>query len=90
MSSHCDRNPKSVDARNHKYFPPASNTGYIASASPSVTCFVSPVSTFATSSRSEMKYTASPTRAGSSSQESVHGGETRSNALRSTIQIGRF
>ena len=31
-----------------RYFPPASNTGYIASARPSVTCFVSPVSTSVT------------------------------------------
>src|SRR5262245_40946799 len=36
MSSHCDARPKSVDARNHRYLPLASQTGYIASASPSV------------------------------------------------------
>src|SRR5687768_1313867 len=48
MSSHCDRRPQFVDARNHKYLPPASHTGYMASARPSVTCFFSPVSTFAT------------------------------------------
>ena len=34
--------------------------------------------TLATPSRSEMKYTVSPTQAGSMSFESVHGGETRS------------
>src|SRR5688500_9612481 len=48
MSSHCDARPKSVEARNHKYFPLASHTGYIASARPSVTCRFSPVSTLAT------------------------------------------
>src|SRR4051812_19829626 len=48
MSSHCDFKPKSVEARNHKYFPLASNAGETASASPSVTCFVSPVSTLLT------------------------------------------
>src|SRR5215213_8804149 len=48
MSSHCDRRAKLVEARNQRYLPPASHTGYIASASPSVTCFFSPVSTFAT------------------------------------------
>src|ERR1700754_5123679 len=45
MSSHCDRRPKSVEARNHKYFPLASHVGHTASASPSVTCLLSPVST---------------------------------------------
>src|SRR5215471_474216 len=45
MSSHCDRSPKSVEARNQRYLPPASNTGHVASARPSVTCLVSPVST---------------------------------------------
>src|SRR5262245_52340859 len=49
MSSHCDRRPKSVEARNHRYFPLASHAGETASASPSVTCFVAPVSTFTTS-----------------------------------------
>jgi hypothetical protein len=48
MSSHCERSAKSVDARNQRYLPPASHTGYIASDSPSVTCFRSPVSTLAT------------------------------------------
>jgi hypothetical protein len=48
MSSHCERNPKSVEARNQRYFPLASNTGYIASASPSVTCRDLPLSTSAT------------------------------------------
>src|SRR5689334_23300483 len=43
MSNHCDRKPKSVDARNHKYFPLASHVGQTASANPSVTCFDSPV-----------------------------------------------
>ncbi len=47
MSSHCERSPKSVEARNHRYLPLASHTGYIASARPSVTCFCSPVSTLA-------------------------------------------
>src|SRR6185369_1867113 len=45
MSSHCERSPKSVEAKNHKYFPVASHVGHTASASPSVTCFFSPVST---------------------------------------------
>ena len=45
MSSHCDFSPKSVEARNHRYLPLASQAGQTASASPSVTCFVSPVST---------------------------------------------
>src|SRR5918993_5455704 len=48
MSSHCDASPKSVEARNHRYLPLASHTGYIASARPSVICFFSPVSTFET------------------------------------------
>src|SRR5687768_14979421 len=48
MSSHCERSAKSVEARNHRYLPLASQTGYIASASPSVTCFFSPVSTLVT------------------------------------------
>src|SRR6185295_4584150 len=48
MSSHWDPRPKSVDARNHKYFPLASQAGHTASARPSVTCFVSPVSTLLT------------------------------------------
>src|ERR1700730_10027259 len=48
MSNHCDRRPKSVDARNHKYFPLASHAGQTASARPSVTCFVSPVSALLT------------------------------------------
>src|SRR6185295_16339640 len=45
MSSHCERKPKSVEARNHRYLPLASHVGQTASASPSVTCFASPVST---------------------------------------------
>src|SRR6476646_2891085 len=45
MSSHCDRNPKSVDARNQRYLPLASHAGHTESARPSVTCLVSPVST---------------------------------------------
>src|SRR4029079_11060316 len=48
MSSHCERRPKSVDARNQRYFPLASHAGYMASARPSVTCFDSPVSTLYT------------------------------------------
>src|SRR6185503_11716648 len=48
MSSHCERSPKSVEARNQRYFPLASHPGQTASASPSVTCFVSPVSTLLT------------------------------------------
>src|SRR6185503_391337 len=48
MSSHCEARPKSVDARNHRYLPLASHTGYIASARPSVTWCFSPVSTLAT------------------------------------------
>src|SRR4029079_10648392 len=44
MSSHCDRRPESVEARNQRYLPLASKAGQTASASPSVTCFVSPVS----------------------------------------------
>src|SRR5437667_1898374 len=48
MSSHCDFNPKSVEARNHRYLPLASQTGQTASARPSVTCFVSPVSALLT------------------------------------------
>src|SRR5258705_223918 len=42
MSSHCDFRPKSVDAKNHRYFPPASNTGHVASARPSMTSLYSP------------------------------------------------
>src|SRR6266850_2723608 len=48
MSSHCERKPKSVEARNHRYFPFASHAGQTASARPSVTCFVSPVSALLT------------------------------------------
>src|SRR6266404_9798518 len=48
MSSHCERKPKSVEARNHRYFPLASHTGQTASARPSVTCLVSPVSALLT------------------------------------------
>ena len=48
MSSHCDFKPKSVEAKNHKYLPLASQTGHAASESPSVTCFDSPVSTLLT------------------------------------------
>src|SRR5262249_61279495 len=48
MSSHWERRPKSVEARNQRYLPLASNTGYIAAASPSVTWCDSPVSTSAT------------------------------------------
>src|SRR6187397_1228379 len=48
MSSHCEASPKVVDARNHKYLPLASHTGYIASARPSVICFLSPLSTLVT------------------------------------------
>src|SRR5262245_40565445 len=44
MSSHCDRSPKSVEAKNHEDFPLASQTGYIASARPSLTWCCSPVS----------------------------------------------
>jgi hypothetical protein len=32
MSSHCERNPKSVEARNHRYLPLASKTGHVESA----------------------------------------------------------
>src|SRR3954469_24131810 len=49
MSSHCERSPKSVDARNQRYLPLASHAGVVASARPSVTCFDTPVSTFTTS-----------------------------------------
>src|SRR5688500_16494975 len=48
MSSHCERSPTSVEARNQRYLPLASHTGYMESASPSVICFFSPVSTLAT------------------------------------------
>src|SRR6267378_8138303 len=48
MSSHCERKPKSVEARNHRNFPFASHAGQTASARPSVTCFVSPVSALLT------------------------------------------
>src|SRR6266849_1840946 len=48
MSSHCERKPKSVEARNQRYLPFASHTGQTASARPSVTCFVSPVSALLT------------------------------------------
>src|SRR5437879_5099410 len=48
MSSHCDRKPKSVEARNQRYFPLASHAGQTASASPSVTCLLSPVSALLT------------------------------------------
>src|SRR5438309_8454157 len=48
MSSHCELRPKSVDARNHRYLPPASQAGDTASARLSVTCLVSPVSTLVT------------------------------------------
>ena len=47
MSSHCERRPRSVDARNHRYLPLASHTGYIASARPSVTWCLSPVAALA-------------------------------------------
>src|SRR5689334_6758382 len=49
MSSHCERSPKSVDARNQRYLPLASHAGEIASERPSVTCLAAPVSTFTTS-----------------------------------------
>src|SRR5262245_43966868 len=60
-----------------------------------VTCrsrfaLVSYAHTFETPSRSDRKKTESPDQTGSISFESVHGGETRSYVLRSTIQIGRF
>jgi hypothetical protein len=48
MSSHSELRPKVVDARNQRYLPLASHAGDTASASPSVTCFVSPVSTLLT------------------------------------------
>jgi len=48
MSSHCDARPKFVDARNQRYLPLASQAGHTASASASVICFVSPVSTLLT------------------------------------------
>src|ERR1700674_392008 len=48
MSSHCDLKPKSVEARNHRYFPLASHAGQTASARPSVTCLASPVSALLT------------------------------------------
>jgi hypothetical protein len=83
--------------------PPCSNTIAFAPASivftsksvNFVTCasffaFVSNDQTFETPSRSERKNTVSPIQTGSMSFESVHGGETRSYVLRSTIQIGRF
>src|ERR1041384_1872661 len=61
MSSHCERKPKSVDARNQRYLPFASHAGQTASASPSVICFVSPVSTLLTkmawyNERSRLEY----------------------------------
>ena len=37
-------NAKFVDARNHRYLPPASHAGAVASARPSVICFTAPVS----------------------------------------------
>ncbi len=46
--------------------------------------------TLATPSRSERKYTVLPTQTGSTSLESIHGGDTRSYVFRSTIQMGRF
>src|SRR4051794_36563794 len=48
MSSHCDLRPRSVDARNQRYLPLASHAGDTASDKPSLTCFDTPVSTFAT------------------------------------------
>src|ERR1700704_2848113 len=48
MSSHCERKPKSVDARNQTYLPLASHAGQTASARPSVICLVSPVSALLT------------------------------------------
>src|SRR6266404_8229319 len=48
MSSHCERKPKSVEARNQMNFPFASHAGQTASARPSVTCLVSPVSALLT------------------------------------------
>ena len=48
MSSHCDFSPKSVDPKNQRYLPLSSQTGHVASASASVTCFFSPVSTLLT------------------------------------------
>jgi len=48
MSSHWELSPKLVDARNQRYLPFASHAGDTASASPSVTCFVSPLSTLLT------------------------------------------
>src|SRR5687768_1214290 len=45
MSSHAVLSAKLVDARNQRYFPLASHTGHVASASPSVTCLVRPLST---------------------------------------------
>ena len=48
MSSHCERNAKSVLARNQRYLPDASHAGEVASARPSVSCFVSPVSVLST------------------------------------------
>ena len=48
MSSHCEANPKSVEASNQRYLPLASQAGQTASANPSVICFDSPVSTLLT------------------------------------------
>src|SRR5271165_4531725 len=48
MSNHCEPSPKSVDARNQRYLPLASQAGHTASARPSVICLVSPVSTLLT------------------------------------------
>jgi hypothetical protein len=45
MSSHCDFKPKSVEAKNQRYLPLASQAGQTESAKPSVICFFSPVST---------------------------------------------
>ena len=73
---------------------PASSV-FTSKSAKSVTCasffaFVSYDQTLATPSRSEMKYTTSPTHAGSMSLESVHGGDSTSSVLRSAIQMGRF
>ena len=57
-----------------------------------VSCFVPGANahTLATPSRSERKYTVSPSHTGSMSFEPVQGGDTSAWLVRSTIQIGRF
>src|SRR5205085_5580855 len=45
MSSHAELSAKLVEARNQRYLPLASHAAQLASAKPSVICFVSPVVT---------------------------------------------